>query len=241
MNSILDFSTTPKQAPAAKTGPSSLSSTMIDPELEAFFARVGVTRGRLIIAIDATASREATWDMASKLMAEMFAAVPNGLSVQLLYFRGHNECVTSRWFTDARSMTAVMTSIMCRAGMTQIEKVLKHAHKENSREKVNAVVLVSDACEERAANLYAAARELGVPVFLFQEGLDESVTNIYREIAGITKGAVATFDAGAAARLADLLKAVAAFAGGGLKALADQNSAAARLLLTQIKSTPKQE
>ena len=111
-----------------------------------------------------------------------------------------------------------------------------HARKENAREKVNALILVSDACEETPHDLYArSARARQVPVFLFQEGDDEQVAGIYAEIARITGGAHCKFDAGAAQRLADLLKAVAAFAAGGIKALAAQKTEAATLLLTQIK------
>ena len=98
------------------------------------------------------------------------------------------------------------------------------------------VALVSDACEETPHDLYAEARELGgVPVFMFQEGTDARVSEIYAEIAKITNGAHCTFDTSAAQRLADLLKAVAAFAAGGISALADQKTEAARLLLTQMK------
>jgi hypothetical protein len=70
---------------------------------------------------------------------------------------------------------------------------------------------------------------------MFQEGSAKDVRRIYEEIARITGGAVAEFDADAAQRLADLLRAVAAFAAGGIKALANQNSEAARLLLTQVR------
>ena len=128
-----------------------------------------------------------------------------------------------------------MSRVTCAAGHTQIHKVLAHARKEHTREKINALILVSDACEEVPADLYAEAHELGVLCFLFQEGNDERIAEIYAEIARITGGAHCKFDAGAAQRLADLLKAVAAFAAGGIRALADQKSEAARLLLTQIK------
>jgi hypothetical protein len=158
-----------------------------------------------------------------------------GLDVQLVYFRGWNECVASRWLTDAKSLAGIMSTVTCRGGPTQIGRVLDHARKEHQRKKVDALVLISDACEEIPADLYAAARELGVPAFLFQEGDDDQTAGVYAEIANITGGATAKFDAGAAARLADLLKAVAAFAAGGVKALASQQTEAARLLLTQVK------
>jgi hypothetical protein len=129
-----------------------------------------------------------------------------------------------------------MSLITCRSGETQIKRVLAHARKENARKKVDALILISDACEEFPDELYSTARELGdVPVFMFQEGDHKSVVEIYSEIAAITRGAYCKFETGAAQRLADLLKAVAAFAAGGAKALANQNSDAARLLLTQIK------
>ncbi len=125
---------------------------------------------------------------------------------------------------------------MCAACYTQIARVLAHVEKEDQRQKVAACILISDACEEHPDELYAAARRLnGVPVFLFQEGTDEAVSNIYGRLASITAGASCRFDAGAAARLADLLKAVVAFATGGRKALADQKTEAARLLLSQVK------
>src|SRR5262249_23602539 len=114
-------------------------------------------------------------------------------------------------------------------------KVLKHAAREHGRESINALIIISDACEEAPVDLYAAARELGAKVFLFQEGSNEEIGKIYAEIARITGGAHCKFDTAAAQRLADLLKAVAAFASGGIRALADQNTAAAQLLLTQIK------
>jgi hypothetical protein len=204
-------------------------STTVSRQLDEFFARVRepTSAGRLIFALDATASREPTWDTAARLTAEMFSAAPS-VNAQLVYFRGHNECVASRWFSDPKSLTTAMTGIVCRAGETQIGKVLAHARRENVRLKVDALVLISDSCEERATDLYASARELTVPCFLFQEGDRQDIAEIYREIAAITKGAYARFDSNAAARLKDLLKAVAAFAVGGLQALAKQNTDAAR-------------
>jgi hypothetical protein len=208
------------------------------PQLEKFFARVDPVRARLLFALDATASRQPTWDTSAQLQATMFetAVGLGGLDVQLIYYRGFGECVASRWMNNAASLKAAMSQILCSAGHTQIAKVLSHARREHAREKVNSLILVSDACEESSADLYAEARELGgVPVFAFQEGSDDRVAGIYAEIARITGGAVAKFDSGAAQRLADLLRAVSAFAAGGLVALANQNTEAAKLLLTQVK------
>jgi hypothetical protein len=206
--------------------------------LEAFFARVDPVRGRVILAIDATASRQPTWETAAQLQAQMFETVAGlgGLDIQFVFYRGFGECTASRWMNNAAPLKAAMSRILCSPGRTQIRKVLSHACRENARKKINALILISDACEEIPAVLYAEARELsGVSVFLFQEGSEERVAEIYAEIARITGGASCKFDTGAAQRLAGLMKAVAAFATGGIKALVAQQTDEARLLLTQMK------
>jgi hypothetical protein len=221
-----------------ETAPAKATSLAVNSRLEKFFARVVPVRGRLIFALDATASRQETWDLASKLQGEMFAAAAaiGALDVQLVYYRDFNECVASRWLSDPGALNRIMGSVFCRSGPTQIGRVLRHAREENQREKINALVLVSDACEEFPGDLYNAARALGdVPVFMFLEGNADGVAAIYAEIARLTNGAVARFDAGAASRLADLLKAIAAFATGGTQALAAQQTEAAKLLLTQVR------
>lgn len=206
-------------------------------DLEKFFAKVDPARARLIFAIDATASRQPTWDTAAHLQSQMFGTVAaiGGLDVQLLYYQGHEQCVASRWLSDPKALAVAMSRVTCMAGHTQIRKVLAHARAENASDKVAALVLVSDACEELPNDLYAEANDLGVPVFAFQEGDDEDVAQIYGRLARLTGGAYCAFNDGAAERLADLLKAVAAFAAGGVKALAAQKSEAARLLLTQLR------
>lgn len=214
------------------------TAAAVPEHLEKLFEKLHPVKPRVIFAVDATASRQPTWDMAAKMTAEMFraAAGSGGLELQLVYYRGERECVASRWMPDAASIIAAMGRVMCNAGLTQIGRVLAHVEKENQRQKVAAAIVISDSCEETPAGLYSAAAKLkDVPVFMFQEGRDEEVAGIYRKIASATGGASCRFDAGAAARLADLLKAVAAFAVGGRKALSDQKTEAARLLLTQIK------
>ena len=58
---------------------------------------------------------------------------------------------------------------------------------------------------------------------------------IFRELARLTDGAYGKFDAGAAKQLGELLRAVAAFAVGGVTALANQHTDSARKLLGQMK------
>jgi hypothetical protein len=184
----------------------------------------GGGRGRLMFALDATASREPTWDRACRLQGEMFEATAalGGLDVKLVYYRGFNECKASRWLTNAADLHRVMRGVSCLGGETQIERVLAHALKETRIRRVNALVFVGDAMEENVDRLCQLAGELGlngVPVFLFHEGHNPIVARAFQQIAKLSRGAYLRFDAGSADRLKDLLGAVAVYAAGGYRAL----------------------
>src|SRR5947208_4495171 len=138
-------------------------------------ARPSGGRGRLIFALDATASREPTWDRACRIQGEMFEATGalGGLEIQLVFYRGFSECKSSKWMTTAADLHRVMRSVFCVGGETQIERVLSHAIRETRARKVSALVFVGDAMEEKVDRLCRLAGELGllgVPIFLFQEG-----------------------------------------------------------------------
>jgi hypothetical protein len=197
--------------------------------------------GRLIFAMDATMSRQPTWDRALSIQARMFdeAAKAGGLGVQLVYFRGFDECRASRWVSDAKALSRLMTGVECRGGNTQIGRVLSHVKAETQRARVSAVVFVGDAQEENIDALCQKAGEIalsGTPVFMFQEGTDAATEKAYREIARLTRGAYFRLDENSARHLADLLGAVAVYAAGGRKALADRAKAggASKLLLEKL-------
>jgi hypothetical protein len=197
--------------------------------------------GRLIFALDATASRAPTWDAAVSLQAAMFDEVEaaGGLDVQLVYYRGIDECRASKWVSRADHLANLMRKIRCDAGATQIGKVLSHAVRETKILKVAALIFVGDAMEENPDVLIQTAGELGrlgCPAFLFQEGASKGVERTFRAIAKASNGAHLQFDTGAIGQLRDLLKAVAIFASGGIGALQQvENSGAAKLLLAQLK------
>jgi hypothetical protein len=199
-------------------------------------------RGRLVFALDATMSRQPTWDMACALQADMFreAASLGSLDIRLVYYRGLNECRASGWISDSTQLAKLMAKIDCRGGNTQIGKVLSEARREAVASAVRAVVFVGDAMEEAVDDLCAKAGELGllkVPVFMFQEGHDDVAEQAFREIARLTGGAWCRFDPGAAAQLRELLRAVAAYAAGGRAALArlSTTGSGAAKLLSQMK------
>ena len=112
--------------------PTDFSRSDIDDFLEKvadFPARpTGAARGRLIFAMDATTSREPTWDSACNIQGEMFreTAALGGLDVQLVYYRGFGECRASKWVGDPNALLRLMTGVSCRAGHSQIGKVLAH-------------------------------------------------------------------------------------------------------------------
>ena len=205
-------------------------------------APVGEGRGRLIFALDATMSRQPTWDLAQSIQGQMFAAtrVQGGLEVQLVYFRGAGECRASRFMSGGAGLQSAMAAIDCREGRTQIAKVLRHARTESAAQRVAALVFIGDACEESPIELSRLAGELGllgVKAFMFQEGFDLVARLAFREIARVTGGAYATFDRSAPQKLAELLAAVAAYAVGGVRELerrAREGEAAAQLLLSQL-------
>jgi hypothetical protein len=70
---------------AAKT-----KTAAIPAHLKDLVRELDPPKARVIFAIDATASRQPTWDMAAKLTAEMFRATARsgGLQLQLIYYRG---------------------------------------------------------------------------------------------------------------------------------------------------------
>jgi len=237
----------PAPAGSAEQRPAVTSSRA---EVEAFLAQVkGLEpaprtgqRGRLIFALDATMSRQPTWDLAQSLQAKMFEAAASlgGLEVQLVYFRGLNECRASNFVSRGQGLRDLMSRIDVRGGETQIRRVLAHARNEAKSAKVGALVFIGDAMEENPDTLASLAGELallGVKAFMFQEGQDPAASQTFGEIARLTGGAYGAFDAGASARLAALLRAAAAYAAGGHAALAREAAAdsEARLLLSQMR------
>jgi hypothetical protein len=186
--------------------------------------------GRLVFAMDATASREPSWDQACQIQGEMFSetAALGGLEVQLVFYRGFGECRASKWAANAIELLRLMTGVRCRGGQTQISKILDHAKREAEKRHINALVFVGDALEEDIDRVCHKAGELGllgVPMFLFHEGGDPVAERGFRELARLTGGAYCPFDAESAQQLKDLLSAVAVYAAGGRRALLEYGKA----------------
>ena len=196
--------------------------------------------GRLVFSLDATMSRQPTWDRAMTIQNSMFDAVGKSgeLSVQLVYFRGLDECRASKWVINAAALRNLMVGIGCRGGYTQIAKILNHVDRETKKAQVSALVFIGDAIEESIDFLCQKAGELGlkgVRCFFFQDGHDLAVENGFREMARLSGGAYFQLGPDSARELAKLLGAIAVYARGGLRALSNSGSNEARLLLEQMK------
>ncbi len=202
-------------------------------DVDAFLSKVAVTpkrtqnagkRGRLMFAMDATASRQPTWDTAAGIQGQMFVETSalGGLDIQLAFYRGFGEFRVSPWTDNEKELLRLMTSVFCLAGETQIGKVLKHAVNEARDGHLNALVFVGDMVEEDVDGLGKTAGELGllgVPAFIFHEGDDAVAKFAFQQIATLTGGACMRFDANSADILRELLAAVAVYAAGGRPAL----------------------
>lgn len=211
-----------------------LPTTSSRTEIDSFLQQVAKApvvkgsdeRGRLIFAMDATASRQPTWDRACKIQGDMFLQTDalGGLEIQLCFYRGHGEFNFSPWFTEAGELLKRMTGVFCLGGLTQIFKVLKHAIKETKKKKVHALVFIGDCVEEKVDALSHLAGQLGVlnvPVFAFHEGNDPRAAKAFAQIARLSGGACCPFDANSPSQLKQLLSAVAIYAAGGRRALED--------------------
>jgi hypothetical protein len=228
-----------------KSGTVPLASKARPTDVAAFIAAAKAApspgSGRLILALDATMSRQPTWDMACGLQAEMFAAAGRkaGLSVQLVYFRGHGESRASKFVTDTRELARLMSGVTCAGGLTQIGKVFNHALSAHAKAKVAAIVFIGDAFEESIDEVADTAGRLGlngIPAFIFQEGHDAKAETAFKECARLSGGAWFRFDRASPGKLAELLNAIAVYASAGRSALLVEESAGAKRLLTSLSN-----
>jgi hypothetical protein len=205
--------------------------------------RQGAEQGRLIFALDATASREATWDQACDLQSELFVAARElgGLAIQLCYYRGFRSFKSTGFVTATGQLLELMNGVSCLGGRTQISRVLAHAVKETRSKPVKAVIFIGDCCEESIDELCHTAGELGMlrtPVFMFQEGSDAHARAVFQQVSKLSGGAYTPFDRNSPQVLKDLMAAVAVYASGGARALQDyssRSSPAVKRLTQQIR------
>jgi hypothetical protein len=194
--------------------------------MNAALERLGIAKptparppGRLIVALDLTGSREASLKQARIATAAMFDAIKQvgAIQVQLVYYRGLLECRASKWHAAATEVTKPMLGLSCKAGRTQIARVLKMALKEKD---VSGVVFVGDHCEENPDELIGLARKLGKPMFIFHECSDHDECSleakpVFQGMAEASGGVYVEFKPDSGEVLREVLSSVAAFSAAG--------------------------
>jgi hypothetical protein len=200
--------------------------------------------GRLIVALDLTASRAESLIQARIATAQMFAAIKavGKVTIKLAYWRG-DECKTTAWHDDADKITGAMLSLSCKTGTTQICRVLKQALAE--KEKLSGVVLVGDHSEDIPEELLDLAATLGgrsIPLFIFHEVVDHDqralqARPVFEQMAKLSGGVYSEFRPDSGAILRELLSTVAAFSAAGhegVKQIAQPVTAPARQLQSSL-------
>lgn len=195
---------------------------------------------RLLFAIDATASRQPTWDLACSLQADMFQASADvaALSIQLAFYRGLGELQLGEWSGDSKALARRMSRVQCEAGRTQIGRLLRAALRQQASARARALVFIGDAVEENPSMLQELAgkcRIQSLPLFIFQEGTDPRAAQCFQTMARVSGGVHERFDSRSAGRLGELLGAVARYAAGGRAALESSGSGGAKRLLQQLR------
>ena len=198
-------------------------------EISAFVDRAKRGYKRLIFALDATASRQPTWDRACHLQAEMFQVTKTlgQLDVQLVFYRGFGECKASLWYSETHMLLEKMKTVVCLGGLTQITRVLKHTLAQTKNTKIDGLVFIGDCVEEAAEVLCDLSGKLGVlrvPIFIFQEGHNSFAESCFQQMARLSGGEHCIFDSNSPEQLRRLLGAVAAYVVGGHKALQNYSS-----------------
>jgi hypothetical protein len=135
-----------------------------------FLQKVKTARGRIAFVIDATMSREQTWDAAAQLQAEMFseAAKLGGLEMQVTYFRGVDEVKSSNWTSDARELQHFMGRVRCEAGYTKYAQAFAQVRKEHGQQAISAMVVVGDMLEEEPRTPTTPSPDSACHAFVFR-------------------------------------------------------------------------
>lgn len=201
-------------------------------------------RPRLLFAMDATASREACWNVAKEITGAMFEAVPGELDVALAYHSGGLLQQMTEFSSQAKAFLDKVQSVRCSAGSTALNQILDKATQTIG---LKAFIYIGDCFEENPTLAVELAEQLklkGVRCFIFHDvssqlqGYDtKAARKVFEQIAKITGGALLPFDEKSPALVRELLAAISIYATGGIKALEQTTKLlpAARLLLEQMQ------
>lgn len=199
-------------------------------------------RPRLIFAIDATASREPSWNAARQVTDSLFTALPGALDIALAVHGGSFLHTFTDFSANPGALRDRAAGITCLTGRTQLLPILSRAL---SNPGVRVVLYIGDVFEEspmRARRLADAMGARGITLIVLHDTVDWQArrdAELFADLARRTGGCVLPFDASAVQRLRDLLQAVAFYAVGGTELLAQKRAdlPAAELLLQHLSAS----
>jgi hypothetical protein len=190
------------------------------------------SRKRLVVAFDATASRDASWAEAVPMMDMLLATLPDQLEVALgVHGGGKVKVKPNKFTTNIGKLRDQAAGIQCASGFTRLLDILAEA------QQADCVLYVGDCYEEgNPAKIADKLGRRGCRVIVLQEGDDESARGVFAEIAERTGGALLPFNSGSLAEVRGLLQAIAVLAVEGREALEEKQEAmpAAALLLEHL-------
>jgi len=210
-----------------------------------------VTRPRLVVAFDATASRQPAWDAFSQpLQDDLLGALPGELDVALAVHGGSRVHTFTGFTSDASELRDLAAGVRCAAGTTRLLDILDRVVKLR---RVGVVLYVGDCFEESHKRAMRLADELllnGTRVIILHDtsgfgasGLPWQIPVMpgaaaFAALAERTGGAVLPFDPSSLDALGELLQAVAVLAVGDIELLKAKEATmpAATLLLEHLSN-----
>jgi hypothetical protein len=210
------------------------------PVARAATARLMASASRpcLLLAIDATASRSASFAAAIKVTDSLFTVLPGELAVGLAVHGGDRVHTFTPYTEDVRKLRRIAAKISCKPGGTKLVPILERA----VRELVRVVVYIGDSFEERLDHALRCCEAMALNetrlIVLHDDPGDclPEIRAAFEQMAAITGGAVLPFRAVALDELAAMLEAVSVLAVGGPELLAEKQTTmpAAPLLLERL-------
>jgi hypothetical protein len=194
---------------------------------------------KLLFSMDATASRQPSWDVAQEITLSMFDVMPGGLKIALAYHSGGHLKAVTDFRADAAYFKDQIAGVQCEAGLTALCEILESASEIPA---LSSLIYIGDCFEERLDTASRLAQKLktnGVRCFMFLEGDDGEAREAFNTIAEITGGAVFPFEQQSLVRVKEKLDAIAAFSAGGMKLLKENQGRlpGARELIAKLGST----
>jgi len=210
------------------------AARLAKPQMGAAAPATAARRPRLVFAVDATASREATWRSAQQITNKMFGVIPDALDVALAVHGGGDVHTFTAFSADVGEFGKRAAAVTCRSGTTRLGDIMTRTLEAGG---VRVMSYIGDAFEEdvdEVLDLAARFRLRGIQAVMLADGADGDTLAVFEQIAERTGGAVLDFRSGDLDLMGELLAGVASLAIGGRRLLEAQTTAGARLLITHL-------